>query len=193
MVFVSFLMKYPKNHFELLYFNHGTDHGQEAEEFLVNFCSKNQLKLHIGRISREKIKGESPEEFWRNERYAFFEKFDRTILTCHHLMDCVETWIFSSLRGNPKLIPHMRGKFLRPFLAVPKSEIEKWAVKYSVKYVEDPSNESLKYSRNKIRHQLIPIANTINPGLETTIKKLIVNRFSNKSEKVDNIEKVCYN
>ena len=194
MVFLDFLMKYPKNRFELLYFNHGTVHGQEAENFLIQFCKENELVLHIGKVSREKEKGESPEEFWRKERYAFFERFDKTIITCHHLADSLETWIFTSLRGNPKLIPYMRGKFLRPFLMVPKNEIEKWTVKYSVKHVEDPSNKSLKYSRNKIRHQLIPIALSINPGLDKTIKKLIVKEFMEKYDgDVDSDENICYN
>ena len=106
MVFLDFLKRYPNNEFELLYFNHGTVHGEEAEKFLIQFCKENELILHIGRISREKQQGESPEEFWRKERYAFFETFSKTIITCHHLNDVVETYLFTSLRGCGKLIPY---------------------------------------------------------------------------------------
>lgn len=173
MVFLSFLRKYPKNKFELLYFNHGTEHGQEAEEFLIKFCEREQLVFHVGRISNEKPKGQSPEQFWREQRYEFFDSFNGTIITCHHLGDVIETWIFTSLRGHPKLIPHVRGKYLRPFLKVSKSQIDGWAKKNNVEFIEDPSNATLKYSRNKIRHQIVPLALTVNPGLETTIRNLL--------------------
>lgn len=186
MVLVDFLRKFPGNKFELLYFNHGTEHGQEAEEFLTEFCERKKLKLHIGRISREKIKGESFEEYWRNERYKFFDTFELTVLMAHHLGDCTETYLFTTLRGNPKLIPHIRGNYFRPFLKVSKMEILKWAEKHNVEFIEDPSNTSLEYSRNKIRHQLMPVALSINPGLETTIRKLIDREFESCS-------KVCYN
>ena len=173
MTILSFLRKYPKNKFELLYFNHGTEHGQEAEEFLIKFCEREKLTLNIGRISKEKPKGQSPEQFWRDQRYEFFDSFNGTIITCHHLGDVIETWIFTALRGHPKLIPHVRGKYLRPFLKVTKSQIDGWAKKNKVEYIEDPSNATLKYSRNKIRHQIVPLALTVNPGLETTLRNLL--------------------
>ena len=47
-------------------------------------------------------KGESQEEYWRNERYAFFEKFKSSpIVTCHHLGDAVETWVMSLSPSAP--------------------------------------------------------------------------------------------
>lgn len=185
MVFLDFLRRYPNNKFELLYFNHGTLHGEEAEKFLINFCEKNNFVLHIGKISREKEKGESPEEFWRKERYAFFESFDKTIITCHHLNDVLETYLFTSFRGNAKLIPYQRGKYLRPFLTVSKKDIIKWSKKYNVEYVHDPSNDSLKYSRNKIRHLILPQVLEVNPGFEKTIKKKIL------QDSLTNMESFC--
>ena len=174
MVMLDFLRRYPKNHFTILYFNHGTEHGQEAEEFLTKFCEKNDLELKIGRIKNEKKSKESLEEYWRNERYAFFDDFHGQVITAHHLQDSIETYIFTALRGHAKLIPYQRGKYLRPFLMVPKSEILKWAKRYSVEHIQDPSNVENDHCRNIIRNEMMPIVMKVNPGIEKTVKKLIL-------------------
>lgn len=177
MVVVDFLLRFPQNRFNLLYFNHGTQHGQDAEEFVKDFAEFKSLDLHIGQITRAKRSGESQEEYWRNQRYEFFGQFANPIITCHHLNDCVETWIFSSLRGNPKLIPYQRDNFLRPFLAVPKKNIEEWSQKNSVRFIQDHTNFESEHARNIIRNDLIPVAKLVNPGLETTIRKMILNKY----------------
>lgn len=180
MVLVDFLRKYPKNNFDIIYFNHGTKHGQEAQEFLEMFCSKNKLNLHIGKIYKEKSKKESLEEYWRNQRYEFFDSFDGQILTAHHLNDCVETWIHSSLNGIPKLIPYKRGKYIRPLLAVSKKEILNWKERHDVKFIQDESNFESVHTRNFIRNELIPSIKKIQPGIETVIKKMVIKEFLEK-------------
>lgn len=170
MVVLDFLRKYPKNKFRLLYMNHGTEHGNEAEAFLKYISNKFSLELIVGNIKNEKVKGQSPEEYWREERYNFFNNFKEPIITAHHLNDVLETWIFSCLNGNPKLINYQRNNVIRPFLLVSKEQIKQWADKNCVEWIEDKSNNETKYSRNKIRHNLIPIAKEVNQGLETMIK-----------------------
>ena len=106
-------------------------------------CAEFGIECHVGRIGRRRAKGESQEEYWRNERYAFFEKFKASpIVTCHHLGDAVETWVMSSLHGEGKLIPYRNARYniMRPFLCTPKSEIEDWAERHGVEYVTDGSN-----------------------------------------------------
>lgn len=176
MVLVDFLMKFPKNHFKLLYFNHGTEHGNEAESFLQSFSKKHGIGLEVGNISQKMPEKISPEEFWRNERYSFLEKFDLPIATAHNLGDCAETWLFSSIRGLPKIIPYKRNQIFRPFLMVSKTEIINWANKWNVKYIQDPSNSDTKYSRNLIRHDLMPIVLKINPGIENMLRRKVQDR-----------------
>jgi len=176
MVLVDFLMKFPKYNFKLLYFNHGTEHGAEAESFLTEFANRTGISLEIGKISQEMPKKGSPEEFWRTERYNFLEQFNLPIATAHNLNDCVETWVFSSLRGLPKIIPYRRNQVFRPFLMVSKSEINEWASNNKVEYVQDPSNDSIEYTRNLIRHEMMPSVLKVNPGIENMLRRMIRER-----------------
>lgn len=181
MVIVDFLRKYPKNHFDIIHFNHGTECCDEAEEFVTKFCNKNNIELHVGKISKERKPNESREEYWRRCRYDFFMKFsNEPILLSHHLNDCIETWIMTSLRGKPHLIPYYNAKYniFRPFLTVPKSEIEKWAKEHDVKYVIDKSNFDTTINRNYVRHVMMKNVYQINPGIEKTIKRKIVEAYN---------------
>lgn len=173
MVLVDLLRKFPKYEFKLLYFNHGTCHGSEAQSFLEKYAEKHRIPLEIGRISREIPKNGSKEEFWRDERYKFLEQFDIPVATAHNLTDCVETWLFSSIRGVPKVIPYRRNQVFRPFLMVSKSEINEWASRNCVEYVQDPSNADTSYTRNLIRHELMPVALKVNPGVESMLRRMI--------------------
>jgi tRNA(Ile)-lysidine synthase TilS/MesJ len=81
---------------------------------------------------------------------------------------------FSFLHGKAKL-PHryVRGNVLRPFLTTPKTEFISWCERHNVTWSEDISNKDTNYTRNYIRHELMPHALKVNPGLRTTIKKII--------------------
>lgn len=173
MVLVDLLRRFPKYKFKLLYFNHGTEHGREAQHFLEKFAEKVDIRLEVGTISRETPKKGSLEEFWRVERYRFLESFDLPIATAHNLTDCVETWLFSSIRGVPKIIPYRRNQVFRPFLMVSKAEIEEWASRNCVEYVQDPSNCDSDYTRNLIRHEMMPSVLKVNPGIESMLRKMI--------------------
>lgn len=176
MVLVDFLWKFPKYEFKLLYFNHGTEHGEKAQEFLENFALKTGISLEIGKISAKLTKKGSLEDFWRRERYEFLDQFNLPIATAHNLNDCVETWVFSSLRGLPKIIPYRRNQVFRPFLMVSKSEINEWASNNKVEYVQDPSNDSIEYTRNLIRHEMMPSVLKVNPGIENMLRRMIRER-----------------
>jgi len=88
--------------------------------------------------------------------------------------DCVETWIFSSLHGTGKIVPYRRKNVIRPFRLNMKRDIALWSNMHTVPYVEDPSNADIKYTRNYIRHELMPHALKVNPGLYKTIKKKVI-------------------
>lgn len=179
MVFLDFLLRYPQNRFDVLHFNHGTKYCDEAERFVVDFCKRHKLVCKVGRISRERLKGESQEEFWRNERYRFFSKYKRLpIVTCHHLGDAVETWIMSALHGEAKLMPYRNARYniIRPFLATPKSEIEDWAKRHKIKHVLDGSNLDTSLKRNLVRIKMMPLVLEVNPGIEKVVAKKILSR-----------------
>jgi len=167
----------------VLHFNHGTNHGAEAETFVKEYCENNSIEIRVGQVSNPKASGESPEEYWRNERYSFLSEFvDRKIIMVHHLGDQVENWLFTSIRnGNPTLIPYKRcsvdAVIIRPFLITKKEVFESWCERKKVPYVVDPSNFSDKYARSYIRKELVPRAMKINPGIHKLIKKKVKREF----------------
>ena len=160
-----------KRDVSLAFFHHGTKTSDEAEDFVKAFSITNGVNLTIGRLDRQRTKGLSEEEHWRIERYAFLETLPGPVVTCHHLDDAVETWIFTSLHGQGKLIPYSRDNIVRPFLLTPKSELVSWCQRKDLKWCEDLSNDDVKHMRNLIRHKIVPEALKVNPGLRTVIKK----------------------
>jgi tRNA(Ile)-lysidine synthase len=161
-----------KREVELAFFHHGTKTSDDAENFVKKFSNERGIKLTIGRIdSSISMKKLSIEEYWRNQRYSFLEKFSQPVITCHHLDDVAETWIFTSIHGNSKLIPYSRKNILRPFLISDKNELIRWAKNRHLEWAEDESNKDLKYARNRIRHAIVPEVLKINPGIKTMLRK----------------------
>ena len=167
---VDFLLN-GKKQVDIAFFHHGTETSKLAFDFVTNFVNKHQLILKVGYLSREKLAEESLEEFWRNERHKFFATFDSPVITAHHLDDAIETWIFTSLHGDARLIPYSSGNVIHPFLITPKSELVSWCKRKNMVWLEDESNFDISFMRNLIRHKIVPIALKVNPGLRKVIKK----------------------
>lgn len=176
MTIADFLMR---NHtVNLLFFNHGTETSKEALDFLSErydpSISLAGMKLIVGNITRNKQKSESWEEYWRIQRYEWFHSFDTPIITCHHLDDCVETWIWSSLHGEGKIIPYSNQNIIRPFRLNRKSDFTNWCRNKNVSWIEDSSNEDTKYMRNFIRHEIMPKVLVVNPGIHKVVRKKVL-------------------
>ena len=177
MVVVDFLLK-GRRKVKLAYFNHDTAHSKQAEDFVKKYAQQNKLELFLGRVKGSKGR-RSMEEFWRDERYAFFNKINtKFLITCHHLDDAVETWVMSAMHGTCKLIPYQRGENIyRPFLMTSKKTIKQYAERKEVNWVEDPTNVTTEYIRNHIRHSLMPGILKVNPGIRTTIRKKLIETY----------------
>jgi tRNA(Ile)-lysidine synthase len=173
MVLVDFLKR---NHeVRVAYFNHGTEHGAEAAEFVEKYCHKNFLPFIYGEVSSTKDPKESQEEYWRRERYAFLDQLG-DVVTAHHLDDVAETWVWSCMNGTPSLLPQKRGNVFRPFLLNRKHDLQSWGVRKNVPFIQDVSNYDAKYMRNNIRLKVMPMILTVNPGLHTMLKKKLSDR-----------------
>ena len=114
----------------------------------------------------------------RDLRYEWFEKlrveekYDR-IATAHHINDSVETMCYNlvkgcGIRGLHGILPK-RNRIIRPLLFAYKSQILEFAETNKIEYREDSSNQLDKYSRNKIRNQVLPILKEINPVVSKTL------------------------
>lgn len=183
-VLLDFLIRVRHYHksIGLAFFDHKTETSRKGLEFL-NYIEDYYrqkygyiLPIKVGELSGEYTS--NLEESWRQERYSFFKSLDSYIVTGHHLDDCVETYLFTMIRnGNPKVIPYQNGKVLRPLLLTEKVDIIKWAEKNGLKWVDDESNSDVKYSRNRIRHNIIPEVEMINPGFKTIVRKVVENNL----------------
>ena len=109
----------------------------------------------------------------RDLRYAWFEELlaghslDR-VATAHNKNDAVETFFLNLSRGSGikglKGISPKRGKIIRPLLFASRPRIESYQQKHAIKFREDESNLETKYQRNKIRHDVLPVMEQVNPG-----------------------------
>ena len=159
----------------IVFFNHGTETSDQAHEFLTWYCHENSIPMMLGVLpsNLKRSKDTSPEEFWRKERYKFFHSINRPVITCHHLDDCVETWVWSSMHGTSKVIPFRNRNVIRPFRLNRKREFELWCHLKNVPYIEDDTNNDTCYTRNYIRHKMMPHVLRVNPGIHKTVAKKV--------------------
>ena len=173
MAIVDFLKR---NHrITLQFVHHGTETSEQAHKFLLQYADDNKLKLYTSYINTVVPKGVSQEEHWRNERYKVLNSWQKPVITCHHLDDCVETWIWSSMHGEGKIIPYQNENVIRPFRLNRKHEFVDWCKRKNVSWVEDKSNLDTSYIRNYIRENVVTQMLVINPGLHKVIAKKIEN------------------
>ncbi len=109
-------------------------------------------------------------------RYNWFEQVRTSgydfIATAHHLNDSIETVLLNWTRGASLEqlagIPRKRDRIIRPLLGVTREQLQRYALEHEVVWREDASNGTDDYTRNRIRHHVIPVLKQINPGLEAT-------------------------
>jgi tRNA(Ile)-lysidine synthase len=157
------------------FFHHGTTTSDEAFFVVEEYCARRDWPLFVGYISKDKPNDISPEEHWRNERYAFLDSLDADVITAHHLDDCIETYIWSTMHGTAKVIPQKRNRVTRPFLLTRKSEFIAWAERNNVPWINDFTNSDTKYMRNYVREHIVPHAFNVNPGLAKIVAKKVEN------------------
>lgn len=164
--------------------NHGLrgDEAERDENFCKILCKKYNIKLFTKKINIRQLASEqkiSEELCGRNERYAFFSeisnKLNTKIATAHTASDNAETVIFnlargSSLRGASG-IPAKRDGIIRPLIECTRAEVEAYCAENDLCFVTDSTNLSDFYTRNKIRHGVIPILREINPSIESAVRR----------------------
>ena len=99
----------------------------------------------------------------------------RYYATAHHHSDAIETFLFKAVKGTGiaglhGILPKI-GSNIHPLLFATRQEILDYARKNKIEWRENSSNESIKYHRNLIRHEVIPMLKKINPGLEGTFDR----------------------
>ncbi len=155
--------------------NHGI-RGNEAlrdADFAREFCEKLGVEfqlLDVDCISKAKEIGVSVEECGRLLRYDFFYSLadcNTRIATAHNSNDNAETVLFNLARGSTVKggggIPPIRGNIIRPLIYCTRKEIEGYCLENNLHFVTDSTNLCDDYTRNKIRHKILPVLEEINP------------------------------
>lgn len=115
----------------------------------------------------------------REVRYAFFERINTGVVaTAHTASDNLETVLFNLARGTGLNglcgIPPKRSIYIRPLILVTRDEVEAYCAENCLSYVTDSTNLSDDYTRNRIRHTVIPVLKSVNPSAEKTVARTVV-------------------
>ena len=149
--------------------------AQRDEDFVRAWCGEHNVPLTTGRgdvAAFARREGLSVEEAARTLRYAFLEHTAEAeggalIATGHHAGDNAETVLMNLIRGcglnGLTGIPERRGNIVRPMLEAERTEIEAYLTRHNVPHVEDETNADLNYTRNRVRRQLLPLLEALNP------------------------------
>lgn len=168
---VAHFLSQSKKNLRLWHFNHGCEYSNEIEKQCREKAEELKLDIVVGYLNGTQGDRQSKEDFWRQQRYRFLRSSERYMMTAHHLDDAVETWLWSSLHGEGKIIPVQNRSIIRPFLLTSKTDFQKYANHHDLKEVADAYNEDLNLMRNYMRANMMEHAYKINPGLDKVVRK----------------------
>lgn len=167
-----------------VHINHGIrgDEAKRDEDFAKDFCSNLNILFDVfsfNCVEEAKRNKESVEECGRRLRYMAFNSScekNSKIATAHNANDNAETVIFNIARGTTVKglsgIPFVRDNIIRPLLNCSRTEIEGYCKENNLNFVTDSTNLSVDYTRNKIRHKILPIIEEINPSFTDAFSSL---------------------
>jgi len=165
--------------------HHGLQAAADAfVQHSERICGQLQVPLHVQRMDARHAPGESPEAAARHARYDALAAMARqaavpAVALGHHADDQVETLLLALSRGAgvpglaamPALAVRDGLAVHRPLLRVPAADIRAWLVARNLPWIEDPSNTDLRYTRNRIRAELLPALGRAFPSFRETFAR----------------------
>ncbi len=169
--------------------NHGLQSAAaEFEAHCRSLCATLSVPLHVVSVNAGHASGQSPEDAARIARYKEFDALAlmdvaqaaiKSVAIAQHADDQMETVLLALSRGAglaglsamPANWKRNGIDYYRPFLSLPGVEIRHWLAQQGQSYVEDPSNANQRYTRNKIRGQLMPALKEAFPQCLTTFAR----------------------
>ena len=153
------------------------------QQHCQHVCQQLQVHLHCESVAAQAPSGESPEAYARELRYQVFSKLitpGSLLVTAHYQSDQAETVLLNLLRGSGSqglaaIAPYRdfaAGALGRPLLDCRESEMQQYAQQHSLHWVEDASNQDLRFDRNFIRHQVLPLLAQRWPGVEANLARV---------------------
>ncbi|HUY80963.1 MAG TPA: tRNA lysidine(34) synthetase TilS [Acidobacteriaceae bacterium] len=165
----------------------GADADADAE-FVAGLAAELGLTFHrrdVDAVKESRERRETLEEGARRLRYGWFRELLEAgvadaVATGHTLDDQAETVLHRLLRGAwteglsgiYPVLEERRGVIVRPFLGVRREEIEAWLSHTGHSWREDATNSDMSYTRNRLRHELLPALGTFNPQIRGQLANL---------------------
>ena len=157
--------------------------GEESDEdaqFVLELCKKMNVPLFIEKVDVAALAAENKEGIElaaRNVRYAFLQRVARgKIATAHTADDNAETVLFNIARGTSLSgvcgIPPVRDNIIRPLIYCTRMQIEEYCKTNALEFRTDSTNADCQYSRNRIRHEVLPKLRIINNGCVSNISRM---------------------
>lgn len=166
-------------------------HGLQAaaddfEAHCLALCQRLDVPLHVRRVDARHAAGQSPEDAARQARYTALEALlsgieppVRSVAIAQHADDQIETILLALSRGagvaGLAAMPqtwHRAGlEWYRPLLQVSASDVREWLRAQDIAWIEDPSNSDERYTRNRIRRQLLPTLDAVFPQFRDTFAR----------------------
>lgn len=162
---------------EAAHFNHHLrgEESQRDEAFVRHFCDFHDIPLHVGGEQvRPGKKG--LEAAARQARYQYLRTLGGTIATAHTADDNAETVLLhllrgTGLRGLGGITPKADG-LIRPMLDVTRSEVEAFLAEQWIDHIDDSSNGTDAFLRNRLRHQVMPLLRMENPSVVENVSAM---------------------
>jgi len=162
---------------EAAHFNHHL-RGEESirdEAFVRSFCDRYDIPLHVGE-AEVKAGKKGLEAAARDARYAFLRSLSGKIATAHTADDNAETVLLHLIRGTGLKglggITPISGNVIRPMLNITRTEVEGFLTEWCLRHIEDSSNDTDTYLRNRVRHHVMPLLKAENPRLAENLSSM---------------------
>jgi tRNA(Ile)-lysidine synthase len=154
-------------------FDHASGpHTARAVKQVVAVALQHALPVVVGHAEGSV----NSEAGWRAERWKFLQSVSRSsaavILTAHTRDDQIETVLMRAMRGaGARGLAGLRAPSMvrRPLLDVTRRDVEGYATTHGLQWVDDPTNESCRYLRNRIRHDLLPALRRVRPSIDADL------------------------
>jgi tRNA(Ile)-lysidine synthase len=169
------------------------EESDKDEAMVHSYADQNNIPFHSIRFATKafaKKEGMSVQMAARDLRYNWFEVIRQennydSVAVAHNLNDNIETFIINLTRGTGITgltgIKPCSNNIIRPLLFATRNSITDYCNRHQIIFREDRSNADTKYTRNKIRHLVIPVLKEINPSVENTLRET-AGRFTEISE-----------
>lgn len=162
---------------EAAHFNHHlrAEESDRDEAFVKNLCDRYGIPLHLGggeiRSGKKGLEAAA-----RDARYGFLRSLPGKIATAHTADDNAETVLMHLIRGTGLKglggITPVRGNVIRPMLRITRQDVEAFLEEWCLSHIEDSSNETDAFLRNRVRHHVMPLLAAENPKIAENLSQM---------------------